>query len=83
MKAQKYLIGIFAYISVESKDLGEYLLKNFILCWYFNEYLLKFFSNKYPLKFNLLFVEISTNIYLKFGTGLKNWWKSQWNIIEI
>ncbi len=41
------------------------------LFWNFNEYLLKFFSSKCPLKLNLLFVEISTNIYLKFGTGLK------------
>ena len=53
--------------------------------WNFNEYLLKFFSNKYPLKFNLWFVEISTNINLKSRTGLqklmKKSMKYHWKIL--
>ncbi len=40
-------------------------------CFYFNEYLLKFFSKKYPLKLNLLLVELSINIHWKFWIGSK------------
>ncbi len=46
------------------------MLKNSFF-FYFNEYLLKFFSKKYPRKFNLLFVEISINIHWKFWIGSK------------
>ena len=55
--------------------------------WNFNEYLLKFFSNKYPLKLNLSFVEISTNNHWKFKIGLKKRMKKSmayhWKIISL